>query len=396
MGKYNGEMINWLVGRGYDCSVITTFPYYPFWKVQAPYNNLWYKKEVSYDPVSKGTLTIIRCPIYIPKDPTGKQRTIQDFSFWLSKFFAVFKLIVTNKKYDLIITVAPPFHLAYLGLLLRKLSGGKLLYHVQDLQIEAARDLKLFSNKKVLSRLFRTEVNILSSADYVSSISKGMIRKIQAKVNREVIFFPNWVDTDYFFPIASRHLLKLKWGYQADDIIYLYSGAIGVKQGLEELLSTIEELKHEDHIKFIICSSGPYKDQLVQLANGRDLKNLTFFPVQSKETFNEFLNMADLHLVIQKENAGDLVMPSKLATILAVGGASIITASKDTSLYDMTNEFDFGYIVEPGNEALLTNQLLEITLDGTLETKRKNARDYAIKYLNVDKVMNGFVDAFLI
>jgi len=395
MGKYNGEMINWLVGRGYDCSVITTFPYYPFWKVQPPYNNLWYKKEVSQDPVSKGTLTIIRCPIYIPKDPTGKQRTIQDFSFWLSKFFAVFKLIVTNKKFDLIITIAPPFHLAYLGLLLRKLSGGKLLYHVQDLQIEAARDLKLFSNKRVLSRLFRTEVNILSSADYVSSISKGMIRKIQAKVNREVVFFPNWVDTNYFFPIESRHLLKLKWGYQPADIIYLYSGAIGVKQGLEELLSTVEELKNEEHIKFIICSSGPYKDQLVQLANGRGLKNLTFFPVQSKETFNEFLNMADLHLVIQKENAGDLVMPSKLATILAVGGASIITASKDTSLYDMTKEFDFGYIVEPGNESLLTRQLLEIKLDDALETKRKNARNYALKYLNVDKVMNGFVDAFL-
>jgi len=33
MGKYNGEMINWLVEQGYDCTVITTFPYYPFWKV---------------------------------------------------------------------------------------------------------------------------------------------------------------------------------------------------------------------------------------------------------------------------------------------------------------------------------------------------------------------------
>src|ERR1700761_8524908 len=149
MGKYNGEMINWLVEQGYDCTVITTFPYYPHWKVQLPYRNLWYKKEVSQNPVSKGTLTVYRCPSYIPKDPTGKQRAIQDFSFWISKFFSVFKLIATNKKFDLIITIAPPFHLAYLGLLMRSLTGGKLLYHVQDLQIEAARDLKLFSNKKV-------------------------------------------------------------------------------------------------------------------------------------------------------------------------------------------------------------------------------------------------------
>ena len=395
MGKYNGEMINWLVKRGYDCTVITTFPYYPHWKVQLPYKNLWYKKESIVDPDSNSTLTIYRCPSYIPKDPTGKQRAFQDFSFWVSKFFTVFKLILINKKFDLIITIAPPFHLAYLGLLIRKISGGKLLYHVQDLQIEAARDLKLFSNKKILTGLFKAELNILQNADYVSSISMGMIKKIQAKVDRNIVFFPNWVDTEYFFPLPERQLLKQKWGYKSDDIIYLYSGAIGVKQGLEGILVTAEQLKYKEHIKFIICSSGPYKDILYEQAKNKGLKNVAFFPVQSKETFNEFLNMADLHLVIQKANAGDLVMPSKLTTILAIGGASIITASKGTSLYHMVNEYDFGYIVEPGDQELLTKQILEINHDEDLERKRENARNYATKYLNIDKVMHDFVNNVL-
>ena len=388
-------MIGWLTKNGYDCTVITTFPYYPFWKVQPPYKNLWYKKEVIQNAGNNTSLTIYRCPSYIPKYPTGKQRTIQDFSFWVSKFFMVFKFIITNKKFDLIITIAPPFHLAYLGLMLRRISGGKLLYHVQDLQIEAARDLKLFSNKKILAGLFKTELNILRKADYVSSISRGMIKKIQAKINREIVFFPNWADTDYFFPIPDRHLLKTKWGYNNDDIIYLYSGAIGVKQGLEGLLLTAEKLKNEPHVKFIICSSGPYLERLVQEAAIKELKNVAFLPVQTKETFNEFLNMADLHLVIQKANAGDLVMPSKLTTILAVGGVSIITASKGTSLYHMVNEYDFGYIVEPGDEKLFTKQIMEIKLDEKLEKKRENARNYAIKYLNVDKVMNGFINNVL-
>jgi len=391
MGKYNGEMISWLTGKGYDCTVITTHPYYPFWKVQPPYNNLWYKKEVSQNVISNASLTVYRCPSYIPKYPTGKQRALQDFSFWVSKFFMIFKLVLTRKKYDLIVTIAPPFHLAYLGLLLRKLTGGKLLYHVQDLQIEAARDLKLFSNKEILGNLFKAELTILRNADYVSSISNGMIKKIQAKMNREIIFFPNWVDTVTFFPIPSRHLLKVKWGYHPDDVIYLYSGAIGVKQGLEGILITAGELINETHIKFIICSSGPYMDVLITQAKNKGLKNIAFLQVQAKEVFNEFLNIADLHLVIQKANAGDLVMPSKLTTILAVGGASIITASEGTSLYQMVKEYDFGYIVEPGNQALFTKQILEIRLDADLERKRENARNYAMKYLNVDKVMQDFV-----
>jgi colanic acid biosynthesis glycosyl transferase WcaI len=37
IGKYNGEMIEWLVKKGYDCNVITAYPYYPYWKVQEPF-----------------------------------------------------------------------------------------------------------------------------------------------------------------------------------------------------------------------------------------------------------------------------------------------------------------------------------------------------------------------
>lgn len=398
IGKYNGEMLSWLVSRGHDCTVITTFPYYPFWKVQEPYTNRWYKKEVVYNAKSDATLTIYRCPSYIPSDPTGKQRAIQDFSFWVAKFFMVFKLIVFKRKFDLIITIAPPFHLAYLGLMLKKFNGGKLLYHIQDMQIEAARDLKLFSKKTVLVGLFKVEHEILKNADFVSSISEGMIKKIKAKVDRDISFFPNWVDTDYYFPLPNRERLKTKWGYKPDDIVYLYSGAVGVKQRLERILVTAEALLGHEHIKFIICSSGPYKDQLHERAKQKGLNNISFLQVQEKEVFNEFLNMADIHLVLQIADAGDLVMPSKLATILAVGGASIITASKGTSLYDMVHDYDFGYVVEPQDKEqqdLLTNQILQIKLDSELEAKRENARNYAVQYLNVDKVMNKFVEDFL-
>jgi colanic acid biosynthesis glycosyl transferase WcaI len=398
IGKYNGEMISWLLNNGYNCTVITTFPFYPYWKVQAPYKNLWYKTEVTYNAKSDTTLTVHRCPSYIPKNPTGKQRALQDFSFWLSKFFSVFKMIILNKKFDLIITIAPPFHLAYLGLLLRSVNGGKLLYHVQDMQIEAARDLKLFSRKKILAGLFKVEHSILKKADFVSSISDGMIRKIKAKVDRDVEFFPNWVDTDIFYPLPDRDKLKLKWGYKHSDIVYLYSGAVGVKQRLERILVTAHDLLHHSDIKFIICSSGPYKDVLEKKAKAKGLSNIQFLDVQEKEVFNEFLNMADIHLVLQISDAGDLVMPSKLATILAVGGASIVTASKGTSLYDMVQNHNFGYIIEPQDkdqQDLLTAQIMQIKLDDELEAKRKSARKYATEFLNVDIVMNNFEKNFL-
>jgi len=394
IGKYNGEMINWLSENGHDCTVVTTFPYYPQWKIQAPYKNFWYKKEVISNSKNGSVTKIYRCPSYIPKNPTGKQRAIQDFSIWLSKFFAVFVLIFLRKKFDLIINVAPPFHLAYLGLMLRACNGGKLLYHVQDMQIEAARDLKMFYHENVLSGLFKIEHKIFKSADYVSSISVGMINKINSKIKKDVVFFPNWVDTVFFCPIPDKGALKKKWNYHPDDKIFLYSGATGVKQGLEDLLDAAEKLKHHKKIKFIISSSGPYQEQLAKDAAKRELTNISFLPLQKKEVFNEFLNMADVHLVMQKAKAGDLVMPSKLATIFAIGGVSIVTSSPGTSLYKMIQENSLGYIVEPGNSDLLVEKILEVE-NGYDNSISLNARNYAVNYLNIDSVMNKFVDDFL-
>lgn len=395
VGKYNGEMIDWLAKAGYDCTVITTFPYYPFWKVQPPYTNRWYRTETIKYPDSGVNLKIYRCPSYIPAKPTGGRRTMQDFSYLLSKFFVVMKLMMSRKKFDLIITIAPPFHLAYLGVMLRNVLGGKLLYHIQDLQIEAARDLNLFSNRTVLKVLFKIERNILKSANYTSSISDGMIDRIKTKTDRDIFFFPNWVDTNKFYPIADRDALKVAAGYDKDDLICLYSGAAGVKQGLDGLLDAAEILLPNKKIRILICTSGPYKDSLELMAKERNLTNVTFLSLQSNETFNEFLNTADVHLVIQKASASDLVMPSKLSTILAVGGASIITANKDTTLYNISNKFDFGYIVEPGNATLLANKILEIKDCKELAQKRINARNYALKYLNIDNIMKRFEQDFL-
>jgi colanic acid biosynthesis glycosyl transferase WcaI len=391
IGKVNGEMMDWLAKKGHNCTVITTFPYYPYWKVQAPYKNRWYKKEVINYNKDANSITIYRCPSYVPVNPGKKRRVIQDMSFWTSMFWKVLQLIARREKFDLIITVAPPFHLAYLGLMLKKSSGAKLLYHIQDLQIEAAQNLNMLSNKGLFKHIYRIEKNIMTKADYVSGVSEGIINKIKTKIDKDVFLFPNWVNTDHFSSIPSDSRLKTIWGYKEDDIVFLYSGAIGEKQGLETILLTAQDFLNNDKIKFLICGSGPYKESLIQLAESMNLTNVDFLPVQEKELFNAFLNMADYHLIMQKNNVSDLVMPSKLTTIFAIGGVCIATSSPGTSVYNLINEYDLGFTIEPENHEALSNLIREIKPDKCLEIKKQNARNYAVKYLNIDNVMNDFL-----
>jgi colanic acid biosynthesis glycosyl transferase WcaI len=388
IGKYNGDMIDWLINHDYDCTVVTTYPYYPHWKVQEPYKNRWYTKEVKV--YNDTTLTIYRCPSYVPANPSGKKRMMQDFSFWTSMFWVVQKLVLFHKKHDYIITIAPPFHLGYLAWYYKKLKGGKLIYHIQDLQIEAAQELNILSNKKMFDLLYTVEKKILRGSDFVSSISEGMIKRISAKIDREILFFPNWTDTSYFFPLAERAQLKTKWGYRADQFICIYSGSIGEKQGLENIIYCADRLKDYKHIQFVICGIGPYKQKLEALVASKGIKSVSFLPLQDKAVFNEFLNMGDVHLVIQKGNAGDLVMPSKLTTILSVGGASVITATTGTSLYELVEKHDVGFIVPPDDDKALGDTILSIS-KSDIEKQRRNSRAYALEYLDINNVMKMFL-----
>ena len=267
--------------------------------------------------------------------------------------------------------------------------GAKFFYHIQDLQIDAARDFNLIKSKVMINVLLNIEKYILKRADVVSSISMGMIKKIRMKYPRDVVFFPNWVDTVLFYPLDEKQNLKSLFNFKVSDKVVLYSGAIGEKQGLEAILESASLMKDFPTIKFVICGSGPYKEKLQELKESRQLDNVIFLPLQPFNQLNSFLNMADIHLVLQKANAADLVMPSKLTAILSVGGVAIITANESSSLYDVINDNKMGVLIEPENVNILSEAIHTI-LNTSDNTIHNNARNYAEEYLSIDKIFKKY------
>jgi colanic acid biosynthesis glycosyl transferase WcaI len=390
IGKFNGEMIEWLSRNGYDCGIITTFPYYPYWKTQFPYINkiFRYKTELKKSP-DLGDIQIYRCPHYVPAIPLGRKRVLSDLTFFISAFFRLIFIILFNRKYDYVISVAPPFQLGLLGLMYKRLRGAKLIYHIQDLQIDAAYELGMIKGKKVLKMMLAFERFIIKKSAYVSTISEAMIKRIKLKYGREVILFPNWVDTNAFHPLPYQEDIRKEFNFQKTDKIILYSGAIGEKQGLKTLLYSAKDLICHEEIKIVICGSGPYKEKLIELANQLELRNVIFMPLQPKDKFNRFLNMADLHLVLQKSNVNDLLMPSKLTNILAVSGLALVTSEPKTSLFSLIKKHNIGILIEPENQYSLTEAILN-AVKGTYKDLKTNARKFAEEHLMIDNILSKY------
>lgn len=388
IGKYNKEMTDWMADNGFEVTVISTYPYYPYWQVQTPYTrkHKWYTKEQLV--TAKGNIiTVHRCPHYVPRKPSGIRRMVLDFSFGLSAFFQVLKLAGAS-KFQYVITVIPPLPLGLLSVLYKKLRKAKFLYHVQDLQIEAARDLRMIRSKFIVRTLLRLEHYILHQADTVSSISDGIIKKIQEKTSSPVVFFPNWVDLRAFYPVANKDALKLAFGFAPTDKVVLYSGSIGEKQGLEAILDAASGERIAD-VKFVICGSGPYKEKLQQEARSKKLDNVTFLPLQPAHQFNHFLNMADVHLVMQKADVSDLVMPSKLTNIMAVGGVALITANDGSALHKLVSKYNMGLLI-PADNAFALRQGIADALSQSTEIVQANALAYARQHLAIDGVMKRY------
>lgn len=384
IGKYTGEMAFALAERGNDVTVVTAVPYYPEWEVHKEYKNKYWHTETIK------AVKVHRCPLYVPKSISSAKRIIHEFSFLLSTL-PIWFLLLFRKKYDVVICVSPPFHLGFLPLLYKWIRGAKLITHIQDLQVDAAKELGMIKNKSFLNLMFGAEKFILKNSSAVATISTGMQLKIEAKgiPADKIIMFPNWVDETVVYPVSKQASLRNEFNIPIGDKVVLYSGNLGEKQGLEVIIEVAKRYIESPNVHFVIVGSGGGKQKLQQLVLDAGLNNIRFFPLQAYEKLSALLAIADVHLVLQKKSASDLVMPSKLTGILAVGGCPIVTALPGTTLYDTVYNHQLGIIAEPESVISLTNAIKE-ALETDLNLFQSNAFRYAQNYL----LKTGIIDNF--
>jgi len=104
---------------------------------------------------------------------------------------------------------------------------------------------------------------------------------------------------------------------------------------------------------------------------------------------NELLNLADIHLLPQRADAADLVMPSKLTGMLASGRPVLATAHAGTELAGVVA--GCGVVVEPGNVQAFVDALRQLAEDGELrDCLGKAARRYAEDNLSKESVLSRF------
>ncbi len=288
--------------------------------------------------------------------------------------------------------VEPALFCAPSALFVARLCGAKAWLHVQDFEVDAAFDLGLLRGQRLRALLVGAERSLMRRFDVVSTISKRMHSQLIAKgvAPEQAKMAANWVDMSLFAltsPVGVagyRKALALPEG----ALVALYSGNMGGKQGLSVLAQVAKLcLGVFDALVFVFCGDGAGRADLVARCQG--LSNVRFMDLQPAESLPDLLATADIHLLPQRADAADLVMPSKLTGMLASSRPVVATARPGTELADVVE--GCGLVVPPDDPQAMAQAVISLAKDPALR-KRLGAAGYFYACANLDKnaVLTGF------
>jgi colanic acid biosynthesis glycosyl transferase WcaI len=343
IGKYSGEMAAWLASRGHAVRVVTAVPYFPQWQAQSN----------RYSRERRAGVEVWRCPLWVPRRPSGLTRLLHLASFALSSL----PVLLWQRRWrpDVVLVVAPAFFCAPGGLLLGRLCGRRTQrwLHIQDFELDAAFELGMLKGRWLRQWAEGWERNTLRAFERVSTISAAMRKHTISKgvAEERAVLVPNWVDLQAIQQQGednrASNPYRQELGIRPEQRVLLYSGSMNKKQGLDLLVEAMRRLEDVPDLVWLLAGEGPSKAALVQATAG--MAHVRILPLQPADRMNDWLNLADIHLLPQKAGAADLVLPSKLLGILA-SGRPVVAGSPAGSELGLIAE-QVGLRVEPEDGA---------------------------------------------
>lgn len=380
IGLYNTQLVDFLIKKGYEVNVITGFPSYPQWEIREDYKNRDNFLSENYKNAE-----VYRYKQYVPSNPTFLKRIALTLDFTYGSFINIRKI----KKTDVIICVVPHTSTLLLGWLLKKRTKAKMWNHIQDFEFDAAKQTGISSSNNVLKNaifgvLFKMESKLLNTANISSTISQSMLEKLKSKSKKETFYFPNWIDEDDINPNNSNTHKYLK----ANAFKILYSGNIGDKQDWESFLKFVGKLNSKE-VQVIIVGDGSKKNWLVNEI--KVYNNVHYFPPVDYSELSSLLCSADLHVLFQKQDVIDSVMPSKLLGMMASAKPSLIVGNPKSEVKKIVKESEGGYYIA-NNDLDKCISIVEnlITNPDQSEQLGLNARKYITTKFSREMVLASF------
>ena len=372
-----GDYVKLLIDKGHKVTVLCEIPNYPKGKFFEGYKNQWSKKEIL-----SNNLTIVRSGVWA----NNRQSTFKLLGNYLSFVFTGLINSFKIRNYDLVIISSPPLFVGIIAIALKKIKKCKVLLDVRDIWPESVIVLGGLKSKFLLKMGLWLEMKIYNNVNGyifpVPGFSKYFKENFPEESKKPQFHLMNGVNKD-FINISNKN-------NENKSFTVLYSGNMGLAQGLELIILCAEKLTAYP-INFKFIGDGVKKQRLINLANSKKLTNIIFQNSLPRTELIEEIKKASVCIVpLIDKKLFRVAIPSKIFEIMACSKPIILGLRGEAKKIIKDNKC--GIIIKPENLEELKNAILTYFNDKNLSRMHgNNGVNYVTKYMQKEYLLSEFL-----
>jgi glycosyltransferase involved in cell wall biosynthesis len=185
--------------------------------------------------------------------------------------------------------------------------------------------------------------------------------------------------------------LRKKLGIFEGDFVVMFSGSMGLKQGMENVVQAARIAANRgSRAKWLLIGDGEVRQRVEAMISELGLKGTVFrIPFQPVDLVGPTLNAAQVLLLNQLASVKDTVIPSKLLTYMAAGRAVLAAVNPNSQGAEILRESGGGVLVAPGDPVALAEGILSLENDlGKLGVMGTANRAYAVEHFDQRRILS--------
>jgi glycosyltransferase involved in cell wall biosynthesis len=306
----------------------------------------------------------VRCGVRVHRVATtrfGRARLVGRAMDYASFYFTcAFALLKHLRRGDLLVAKTDPPLLSILVVPIARMKRAVLINWHQDVFPEVASQLGANPLPGWLDHFLKRIRDASLRAAKMNVVIGGRMREYLAArgiPEHKLCVIENWADADAIRPKPSKaSALRASLNLNGRFIV-CYSGNLGRAHEIETLLAAAATLKDDPRFVFLFIGGGAKMAALRGAVAEQALDSFRFLPHQSRDTLEDSLAAADVHLVSLLPALEGLIVPSKVYGILAAGRPLIFIGDTDGDVARTIDRAKCGRVVSVGDPTALRDAM---------------------------------------
>ena len=284
------------------------------------------------------------------------------------QYLRAIKKYLKDTQFDLVLYSTPPITFEKVINYIKKRDSAYAYLLLKDIFPQNAVDMKMMKKGGLLHRFFeRKEKRLYSISDTIGCMSPAnvdFIVKNNPEIDKSIVVVnPNSIEPLYIeYTKEEKNRVKTKYNLPLDKKIFVYGGNLGIPQGIDFLIETIQLLQ-EPAAHILIVGSGTQFQKLKDWFDAHKPSNATLLSGLPKNEYDTLLAACDIGMIFLHKDFTIPNFPSRLLTYIEMKKPVLAATDVNTDIGKIIEEAGCGYWVESGDLNAIQNKISQLCKD---------------------------------